>query len=247
MSGIVGPRLSTIPPTFLNEYSFEFDGSDDAIQVGTLNTSLGISGAITISFWCKMPVGSTTVGPAPLGEDSTGGVTRNWGFICVYNSLIFQIWNADGTVKNCTSPANSQIQDNNWHHIVGTYDGTSNSGGIELFIDGSSVATATASSTGLRTSAQSMYIGAVGSSGNAFNWDGNIDEVSIWDSVKTISDVGDGGLPIDLSGKSNLVGWWRMGEDATFSTNWTIPDQEGSNDGVSQNMVLSGRTTDVPT
>ena len=247
MSGTVGPRLSTIPPTFFNEYSFEFDGSDDAIQVGALNTSLGISGAITISFWCKMPLGSTTVGPAPLGEDSTGGVTRNWGFICVYNSLIFQIWNADGTVKNCTSPANSQIQDNNWHHIVGTYDGTSNSGGIELFIDGSSVATSTASSTGLRTSAQSMYIGAVGSSGNAFNWDGNIDEVSVWDSVKTISDVSDGGLPIDLSGKSNLVGWWRMGEDATFSTNWTIPDQEGSNDGVSQNMVLSGRTTDVPT
>jgi len=92
-----------------------------------------------------------------------------------------------------------------------------------------------------------MYIGAVGSSGNAFNWDGNIDEVSIWDSVKTISDVSDGGLPIDLSGKSNLVGWWRMGDNATFSTNWTIPDQVGSNDGVSQNMVLSGRTTDVPT
>jgi len=239
--------LSVPPPSFNNNYSFEFDGTNDAVQVGAASTSLGISGAITISFWCKMPSGSTAIGPAPLGEDSTGSTTRNWGFICVFNSLIFQIWNADGTVKNCTSPSNSQIQDNNWHHIVGTYDGTSNSGGIELFIDGSSVATATASSTGLRTSAQSMYIGAVGSSGNAFNWDGNIDEVSIWDSVKTISDVSDGGLPIDLSGKSNLVGWWRMGDNATFSTNWTIPDQVGSNDGVSQNMVLSGRTTDVPT
>jgi len=34
MSGTVGPRLSTIPPTFFNDYSFEFDGTDDAIQVG---------------------------------------------------------------------------------------------------------------------------------------------------------------------------------------------------------------------
>ena len=241
MSGIVGPRLSTIPPTFFNEYSFEFDGSDDAIQVGALNTSLGISGAITISFWCKMPVGSTTVGPAPLGEDSTGGVTRNWGFICVYNSLIFQIWNADGTVKNCTSPANSQIQDNNWHHIVGTYDGTSNSGGIELFIDGSSVATATASSTGLRTSAQSMYIGAVGSSGNAFNWDGNIDEVSVWDSVKTISDVSAGGLPIDLDGKSNLVVWYRMGDNATYrDPQWLLPNNENKDKASNYSMSFDG-------
>ena len=229
-----------------SNYSMSFDGTNDAIQVGALNTSLGINGAITISFWCKMPLGSTTVGPAPLGEDSTGGVTRNWGFICVYNSLIFQIWNADGTVKNCTSPANSQIQDNNWHHIVGTYDGTSNSGGIELFIDGSSVATATASSTGLRTSAQSMYIGAVGSSGNAFNWDGEINNVSVWDAVKTISDVSNGGLPIDLDGKSNLVGWWRMSDNATFSTNWTVPDQVGSNDGVSQNMDINDRVGEAP-
>ena len=176
-----------------------FDGTNDAIQVGALNTSLGINGAITISFWCKMPLGSTTVVPAPLGEDSTGGVTRNWGFICVYNSLIFQIWNADGTVKNCTSPANSQIQCNNWHGIVGTYDGTSNSDGIELFIDGSWGTTATASSTGLRTSAQSLYIGAVvghlemHSIGMV-----RLPMFQIWDAVKTISDVSNGGLPIEL-------------------------------------------------
>jgi len=88
-----------------SNYSFSFDGIDERVQVGAANTSLGISGAITISFWCKMPSGSTTIGPVPICEDEGTEPKRNWNFICVYNSLIFQIWNADGTSKNCTSPS----------------------------------------------------------------------------------------------------------------------------------------------
>ena len=37
-----------------------------------------------------------------------------------------------------------------------------------------------------------------------------------------------------------------MGEEATFSTNWTIPDQAGSNDGTSNNMTIEDRIGDSP-
>jgi hypothetical protein len=37
-----------------------------------------------------------------------------------------------------------------------------------------------------------------------------------------------------------------MGEDATFSTNWTIPDQIGSNNGTSANMTNDDLTGDAP-
>jgi len=36
-----------------------------------------------------------------------------------------------------------------------------------------------------------------------------------------------------------------MGEEATFSTNWTVPDQVGSNDGTSANMTIDDRTGDA--
>jgi len=250
-------REAPAPTPFENTYSFSFDGVDDRVQIGAANTSLGISGAITISFWCKMPVGSTTIGPVPICEDSGSGSNRNWNFICVYNSLIFQIWNADGTSKNCTSPSNSQIQDGNWHHVMATYTGDTSAGGIVLFIDGSSVATATASSTGLRTAAVSPFIGASGGgtpAGTVYNWEGEIDEVSVWDAVKTIADVSESDVPIDLDGKSNLVGWWRMGEGATFidlpaplPDSWSIPDDSSnSHDASSISMEEDSRVEDTP-
>ena len=37
-----------------------------------------------------------------------------------------------------------------------------------------------------------------------------------------------------------------MGEDATFSTNWTVPDQIGGNDGTSANMDINDRVGDAP-
>ena len=37
-----------------------------------------------------------------------------------------------------------------------------------------------------------------------------------------------------------------MGEDATFSTNWTVPDKIGSNTGTSANMTNDDLTGNAP-
>ena len=77
---------------------------------------------------------------------------------------------------------------------------------------------------------------------------GNIDEVAIWDSTLTsanITSIYNSGEPADISSLSP-TSWWRMGENATFSTNWTVPDQVGSNDGTSANMDLADLEGDAP-
>ena len=74
------------------------------------------------------------------------------------------------------------------------------------------------------------------------------DEVAVWESILTSGDITsiyNSGLPADLTSLSP-VAWWRMGEEATFSTNWTVPDQIGSNDGTSANMTVDDLVGDAP-
>ena len=77
---------------------------------------------------------------------------------------------------------------------------------------------------------------------------GKIDEAAIWDSALTsgnVTTIYNSGQPADLTSLSP-VAWWRMGEDASFNTNWTIPDQIGSNDGTSANMTVDDLVGDAP-
>jgi hypothetical protein len=65
---------------FVNTYSMEFDGIDEYANVGT--SSLGITGAITVSAWVKIPT-TNTGGGSPyiqmiVCEDNTSGGQRNW-------------------------------------------------------------------------------------------------------------------------------------------------------------------------
>jgi hypothetical protein len=84
----------------------------------------------------------------------------------------------------------------------------------------------------------------------AYTWtlEGNIDEVSIFNSAISIGDVWDGsGQPIDVSAVSGLTQNYRMGEDASFDgTNWTVPDNVGSNDGTSDGMMVDALVGEAP-
>ena len=212
---------------YFSQYSMEFDGVNDAVRVGPAATSLGISGAISISMWCKMPAGTVTVGPALGGEDSTGGATRNWGFLLVFNKLYFEHFNTDGTKTQCIDPTASTIQDGDWHHVMGTYSGTNDTNGLKLYIDGLLVNQKTTGSTGTRTAAQSFFIGAQGATGTSYNWEGEIDDVAVFNTDKSgsIATIYNSGVPTDLSEESGLYGYWRMGEGSYWNaTNWQLPD-----------------------
>lgn len=233
---------------FVNTYSFEFDGVNDAVRLGPLVTSLGLSTTISVSVWAKMPAGTLTL-KSLISEDQSGGATRNWNLIVVFNDLIVQLWNADGTLVQITDPVSSRIQDGNWHHVMFTYDGTTDADGLKLWVDGVNVVSGTAGSTGIRTAAVTSWIGAIASAGTNWNWGGHLDEVSTWSAVKLPDDVRDSATskPIDLSGESGLHSWTRMGEDGVWGTFWTLPDQsENSYTAISQNMDEADRTTDVP-
>ena len=84
---------------------------------------------------------------------------------------------------------------------------------------------------------------------NANYYDGQMDEVAIWDNDQSanITSIFNQGVPSSLE-SLNPISHWRMGEDATWNgTDWTLTDNGiGGNNGTSQNMVLASRTNDVP-
>lgn len=242
--------------SFASTNSFEFDGSTDFISIGT--NSLGITSAITVSAWVKIPTTNTGGGGTNIQiiacEDTTSSGQRNWNLSWRGGGIDHFSWTIHHTNLTLTSVKTTGItpNDGQWHHLLGTYDGTTNANGIKLYVDGVLNVQGTASSTGINSfTATEPTIGAT-TGGGSWRFEGNIDEVAVWDSELSASDVSTiygTGVPSDLSSLSP-ISWWRMGEAATYAGGqWKLIDQgSGGNIGTSTTLPAppAQPSTDVP-
>jgi hypothetical protein len=239
--------------TNYSKRSFDFDGIDDKIELGT--QSLGITGAISVSAWVKIPT-TNTGGASPFiqvifGEETRYNPNRNWALFwrggTNLNGFSAFIYDSSGVYTPVNS-ATPTPNDNQWHHLMFTYTGDTTTNGLKLFVDGVKIAQATSANGGLRAS--STVIPTIGGVSNSTQrmFEGNIDEVSIFNSVVDIANVWDGsGQPIDVSAVSGIVSNYRMGEDSSFNgTNWTVPDNAGSNNGTSNAMDVDDLVGEAP-
>ena len=79
-----------------------------------------------------------------------------------------------------------------------------------------------------------------------FSFNGNVDEACIYTTALTPAEIlamYNGGQPARIEG---AVAHWRMGEDATFNTNWNVPDNVGSATGTSANMTIADLEGNAP-
>jgi len=90
---------------------------------------------------------------------------------------------------------------------------------------------------------------------NYATFDGMIDEVSYWDkalSSTEVTELYNSGSAADLtshSAASNLVSWWRMGDNASddlTADTGQITDVEGSNNLIPRNTTSSSKVEDTP-
>jgi len=240
----------------ISNYSMSFDGTDDWVNCGR-DSSLDFNNAITISAWIKTDVtAGTTVMPI-LFKDGTGGTSRCYslGFRPLsagYDKAYIGIFHTNGNNTTVYTSTAGALSNGNWHHLMGTYDGTDNTDALKIYVDGvlDNTATPTPGDTGIHIKTNvDVAIGSL-SHGTSWWWEGGIDGVAVWgtDQSSNISFIysgGTGGTPPDLS-SLNPISYWKMGDDSTFSTNWTVPDQIGGNDGTSANMDINDRVGDAP-
>ena len=208
-----------------SQKSFVFDGVDQYVDCGS-----GFQySAVSVSVWINFSSVSAWKRIFQLGRNS-----GNIGYgiaVPAANSLI-GFW-SDGS--ETTMKTLSTFSTDTWYHIVMTYD----SGTLKMYVDGAddSGSAGTGGDTGWTSTNDNLEIGRKAGGGQLFT--GNIDDISIWNkelSAVEVSAIYNSGKPKDESATTGLVGYWTF-DDATFSTNWTVPDNSSnSNNGTSANM-----------
>jgi hypothetical protein len=222
-------------PSFSNQYSLDFDGTDDYVSTG-LTTLVS---TWSVSVWFKPAF--TGAGQHFLTGRATqkrlgmyyGGTT----YIDYYlrqSSSPFNILNVRSTDLSVLTQ---------WNHLVWTKDNATTT--VTMYLNGSQID----QDAGASSAASDFYpevIGAINTSGT-FGFKGKIDEFGWWDSTalssSDVTAIYNSGVPDDLSSYSP-TGWWRMGDDDS-GAGTTITDQgSGGNDGT----LVNGPTfsSDVP-
>ena len=160
-----------------------FDGAGDYINATDIDSYL--STTASISFWMNSSQnGSNTAWNAPgiLGvEQRGGGSDIFWGYIDGSGRIRIQKGNG-------SSAASSTVVNNaNWHHVVLTWDSVS--GVVQVYVNGNLEGSAN-SETGDVGSPFSS-IGRIENSFSSVNYTGQLDELMVFDSIISPSQVSD--------------------------------------------------------
>ena len=206
---------------FENDYSISLDGTNDYLQLpnGVLTALSGT--AYTISAWYNLDI----VGN--YQEIFTAGSNFQIFFRPRITQVGLELY-INGASRILQNTPYSNV--GSWVHGCISVDTTGTS---TMYINGSS--NVTANSVPQVTSISNPVIGSFNGASNFLN--GYVDEVSVFNSALSASDVSDiynSGVPADLTSLSP-VNWWRMG-DNDGGTGTTITDQgSGGNDGTLTN------------
>ena len=236
--GIDASNITTdVPGGTYSSNSMTFDTSSEYVSFGNIFNFVPTN-TFSFSFWFKKNGGSDTYAISKF----SGSIGYN---IQVLNTGVIQFWFAqDFTNRMEVESSTSGLDDNIWHHIAVTYDGSGNASGVSIYIDGSADTTnIVADNVGPSTTNSKSFNISSYNDGAIGHFGGKIDDVAVYDKELTSSEVAtiyNSGAPNDLTvngPSSNLLGYWGMGDDLIVSTpidTWFTPsnviwNNEGSN------------------
>ena len=130
-----------------------------------------------------------------------------------------------------TVTSGASLNDNNWHNCVIGWDGSGDTTGLTFWKDATSLSLTpsgsniTSGSTKEGAASFSIHFYRANGAGGAY-YEGYSDEWAVWDTELTedeVKEIQNGtpgsadGIPLNLNAHSqatNLISWWRMGDDA---------------------------------
>jgi len=224
---------------FPNDFSFNFDGSNDNLvldnESGKLLLNNGASGSISVWVYAET-----------LNQTNHDGTDWRYPTIIsksnVHLSLIVDKDGAvlgfynDGSAVYNIKTADSIVSTGSWHHIAWTWNASTS----KLYVNGTERYSGSYTPYNMASGGNNtdVYIGqnASSNSGNYAKWDGLIDEIAVWrDAELSASDVAKiASKPVDLSKASkyatdrtsNLKLWLRAGDKAEPESTTAIARQD---------------------
>jgi len=203
-----------------NTYSLNFDGADDYL-IGSPVTASAQQG--TISAWIKTSASGSS---QTILNTSDATVDNKWLNLRVDGSTGHLRFVANNGGTNSITTGSTDINTGSWVHVAITC----NSSAYSLYVDGSPETLTNINNDGTwfgDFSLTNLSIGRqIRSTISALPFNGNIDEVAVWDSALSssqISTIYNSGTPSDLSSLSPKA-WWRMGDGLEANSGTTIYD-----------------------
>ena len=217
--------------------ALDLDGPNDFV---TLPSSANPTGAFTVEFWAKPNTGGGTH-PSLVSSRNNNSLD---GFIFyLFNGNNPQLWvaNSGGGWTIISSPTN--VNFNQWQHWAGSYDGV---GTLSFYIDGSLIGTTPLSSP-VNTPSSSLFIGKHGDPSASPNFNGQIDELRIWNTARTECEIA-ASMNCELSGsETNLTAYYQFNQGNASANNagvTTLTDiTSNGNDGTLSNFALNSTTS----
>ena len=216
---------------FANTYSLDFDGVDDVLSLGE-NSTVGTGGTNTLSFWVKG--GAQSVGTITDYLFSSGAYNW-WKYFHGHGTNLY--WrNINGVAFNIAP----NLFDGDWHNVVIIRNPSDLvDGSLRIYVDNGTPSDRTLD---WRYGVAGFYNGPLETIGNnsaaSSGFSGNIEEVSVWDSEITPSDVEsiyNNGTPTDLNLLATPpLNWYRF-EEGSGTT--ATDSASGGNNG-----TISGAT-----
>ena len=185
--------------------ALDFDGTNDYVTVAH-DRSLDISG-VTLSAWVKLndDVNSQNI----VGKTASGGDSADGGYNLIFSSstgysdgtfrLVFKKANGTGGTGGGNYGTNTNWdrvvseknnwQTDTWYHVAATWDGTTNSASLKMYVDGVPDANHTANQAAIKIAFNDLQIGRSLHTSPMNQFDGAIDDARIYDRALFAGEV----------------------------------------------------------
>lgn len=168
--------------------ALNFEGTDDRVDAGSADILDNLP-AITLSFWMYpkcVNEWESPISKADSGSSYLGWVTSIW---CTQNRMSFLVGYDSQSLQK--EMASNSITRNQWQHVSITWDGTSNTSGVRMYVNGIETSYNGAGTNGSSTrntdAAQTLYLGNV--TGFAEDFNGYLDDVKIYNYTRTPAQI----------------------------------------------------------
>jgi uncharacterized protein YjbI with pentapeptide repeats len=208
-------------------YALQFDGDNDAINVGTPSWSYSTQIRQTFTVECWFKTSDTSIQKyytVIVGRNYGGGTSSTAAFV-IYMHQTGEIGFGITTDVNTSIYLNTTqtYKDAKWHHVAGTYNYSG--GNMKLYIDGVNVITVNDPTKGILSSTTStrFVIGSDdgGLPGNNFSnrqFRGYISDVRMWNVVRSDADISNNYQQRLIGNETGLVGYWKLNQG--YGTGW---------------------------
>lgn len=233
------PSALTIQtPNYTTALDFVASQSD---YIDTNSTFSSLT-SFSISAWFKADVTNAFVKSIVSTRINDILVSQGLDIYINSNNLVGRVYD-----NGATEVTTSFTDTTNWHHVVLTYNGTT----LEFYLDGSSLGT----STGIYTNSGVNLLIGQWTKTSGFNFDGEISNVSIFNSDLTSSQVStlyNGGTP-ETAISFSPVSWWKLDTGGSTITDYGSGGNNGTNNGATQvpsdvltSQPVNGVSTTLP-